>query len=102
MARDYLSLASLEIVPWWNVRHVGAESCVIPYWFCIISHWFTCAPPWLFGRPRFLPSNDPAEAFAHLGPPLVASPTQPWLLLRSALGFAFALVCAPRSPLGGP
>jgi len=76
MVWDYSLLASLEIVPWWNVGHVGADSCVIPHWFCTTLHWLVRAPPLLLERPQFLPSGDSAKAPAQLGLPLVASPAQ--------------------------
>jgi len=97
MGWDYLSLASLEIVPWWNVGNVGSDSCIIPHWFCVTPHWFARAPPWLSGRPQFLPSDNLAEALAQFVLPLVAFPARPWILLGSTL----ALVSATRSPLGG-
>ena len=67
MVWNYSLLASLEVVPWWNVGHVGAGSCIILHWFCAIPHWLTHAPLSLPERPQFLPSGDFAEALAQLG-----------------------------------
>jgi len=75
MVWDYSSLTSFEIVPWWNVGHVGAGSCVIPHWFCTTPHWFAHAPPLFPEMPQFLPSGDSTKALAQLGLPLVASPS---------------------------
>jgi len=52
------------------VGHVVVDSCVSPQWYYAIPHL-------LLKKPLCLPSVDPAEALAQLGPLLAASPA--WL-----------------------